>query len=155
MIGDSNENNRLHIDCSFFSSSLTAFAETRKESPKKDIIEAQQAETQEAIEAAKNARPQVETRPAAISEHTKHAEIPPKAEMIKAQEAATNKAIEDTKAAKPSIEARPAATTKHKKYSTQSHKADMIKHNKKETHKSIKDAEAANKLVADVLLAAN
>ena len=92
----------------FLASSVTAFAETRKESPKKDIIEAQQAETQEAIEAAKNARPQVETRPAAIYEHTKHAEILPKAEMIKAQEAATNKAIEDTKAAKPGIEARPA-----------------------------------------------
>ena len=63
----------------FLASSLTAFAETRKESLKKDIIEAQQAETQEAIEAAKNAKPQVETRPVATFEHTKHAEVPPKA----------------------------------------------------------------------------
>jgi hypothetical protein len=139
----------------FLASSLTAYGETPKDTPKKDIIEAQQAETQESIEAAKNAKPQVETRPAANAEHTKNAEVPPKAEMIKAQEAATDKAIEDAEAAKPEVEARPAATTTHKKHSTQSHKGDMIKHNKKETHKAIKDAQAANKPITDVLPAAN
>ncbi len=139
----------------FLASSLTAFAEALKETPKKDIIDAQQAETQEAIEAAKNAKPQVETRPAATAEHTKNAEVPPKAEMIKAQQAATDKAIEDAEAAKPEVEARPAATTTHKKHSVQSHKGEMIKHNKKETHKAIKDAQAANKPITDVLPAAN
>ena len=139
----------------FLGSSLTAFGETLKDSPKKDIIDAQQAETQESIEAAKNAKPQVETRPAATTEHTKHAEVAPKAEMIKAQEAATDKAIEDSEAAKPEVEARPAATTKHKKHSVQSHKGEMIKHNQKETHKAIKDAQAANKPIGNVLPAAN
>jgi hypothetical protein len=139
----------------FLASSVTAFAETLKETPKKDIIDAQQAETQESMDAAKNAKPQVETRPAATAEHTKNAEAPPKAEMIKAQEAATEKAIEDSEAAKPEVEARPAATTKHKKHSVQSHKGEMIKHNKKETQKAIKDAQAANKPIGDVLPAAN
>ncbi len=139
----------------FLAISTTALAETLKDSPKKDIIEAQQAESQEAIEAAKNAKPQLETRPAASSEHTKHAEVPPKSEMIKAQTAATNKSIGDDLAAKPVTEARPAATTNHKKHSVQSHKADMIKHNKKETHKAIKDAQAAKKPIADLLPAAN
>ncbi|MBC7756545.1 MAG: hypothetical protein H7Z20_07900 [Bdellovibrio sp.] len=131
----------------FLASSFTAFAET----PKKDIIDAQQAETQETIDAAKNAKPQVETRPAATAEHTKNAEVPPKAEMVKAQEAATNKAIEDAKAAKPDLEARPAAITKYKKHSVQSPKGEMIKHNKIETHKAIKDAEAAAKPANEVL----
>ena len=139
----------------FLASSLTAAAETLKETPKKDIIEAQQAETQESIEAAKNAKPTVETRPAATAEHTKHAEVPPKAEMIKAQKAATSKEIEDSEAAKPKVEARPAATTKHKKHSVQSHKGEMIKHNKKATQKAIKDAAAADKPITDVLPAAN
>jgi hypothetical protein len=139
----------------FLASSLTAFGETIKDTPKKDIIDAQQAETQETMDAAKKAAPKVETRPAATVEHTKNAELPPKAGMIKAQEEATDKAIEDSEAAKPDAEARPAATTKHKKHSTQSHKGDMIKHNKKETHKAIKDAEAANKSVEEVLPAAN
>jgi hypothetical protein len=139
----------------FLASSLTAYGETLKETPKKEMIEAQQAETQEAMDAAKKAKPQVEMRPAATAEHTKNAEVPPKAEMIKAQEAATDKAIEDSDAAKPKVEARPAATTKHKKHSVQSHKGEMIKHNKKETHKAIKDAEAANKPIGDVLPAAN
>ena len=140
----------------FLASSVTAFAVTLKETPKKDMIEAQQAETQESIEAAKNAKPQVETRPAATTEHTKHAEVAPKAKMIKAQEAATDKAIEDSEAAKPEVEARPAATTKHKKHSVQSHKGEMIKHNKKETQKALKEAEAANsKPIGNVLPAAN
>jgi hypothetical protein len=139
----------------FLASSLTAVAEAPKETPKKDIIEAQQLETQESLEAAKKAKPQVETRPAATTEHTKHAEVPPKAEMIKGQQAATDEAIEDSEAAKPEMEARPAATTKHKKHSVQSHKGEMIKHNKKETHKAIKESQAANKPVVDVLPAAN
>ncbi len=139
----------------FLASSLTAYGETLKETPKKDMIEAQQAEAQESIEAAKNAKPQLETRPAATAEQTKNAEVPPKAEIIKAQEAATDKGIEDSEAAKPKVEARPAATAKHKKHSVQSHKGEMIKHNKKATQKAIKDAAAADKPITDVLPAAN
>ena len=94
----------------FLASSLTAFAETLKETPKKDMIEAQQAETQESIEAAKNAKPQVETRPAATAKHKKHSVQSPKSEMIKHNKKATQQTFKDaTEADKPITDVLPAA----------------------------------------------
>ena len=89
-------------------STLTAYAET----PKKEMVEAQQQEAVDAIEAAKKAEPSAEARPAAITSHKKHSVQSSKGEMIKAQKKATEQAIVDTAVATPEVESRPAVTTK-------------------------------------------
>ena len=110
MIGDSNENNRLHIDCSFLASSVTAFAETRTESPKKDIIEAQEAAANKAIEDTKVEKPSIEARPAATTKHKKYSTQSHKADMIKHNKKETHKSIKDAEAAnKPVADVLPAA----------------------------------------------
>lgn len=88
----------------FLASSLTAFGETLKGTPKKEIIEAQQAETQEAMDAAKEAKPEIEARPAAITKHKKHSEQSYKGEMIKHNKKETHKDIKDAEAANKPIE---------------------------------------------------
>ena len=94
----------------FLASSLTAVAEKLKETAKKDMIEVQQAETQESIEAAKNAKPQMETRPAATAKHKKHSVQSHKGEMIKHNKKETQKAIKESEAAnKPITDVLPAA----------------------------------------------
>lgn len=89
-------------------STLTAYADT----PKKEMVEAQQQEAVDAIDAAKQAEPSAEARPAAITSHKKHSVQSSKGEMIKAQKKATEQAIVDKEAAKPEVETRPAVTTK-------------------------------------------
>jgi hypothetical protein len=88
-------------------SALTAYAET----PKKEMVEAQQQKAIDAINAAKKAEPDAEARPAAISSHKEHSVQSPKGEMIKGQQNATEQGIEDKAAAKPAEEGRPAVTT--------------------------------------------
>jgi hypothetical protein len=125
-------------------STLTAYAET----PKKEMVEAQQQKAEDAIDAANKAEPNAEARPAAISSHKEHSVQSPKAEVIKDQKKATEKGIEDAAAAKPAKEGRPAVTTKKTlKPPSEGGKLDLIEAQKKETEKSIKDAEAANAVV--------
>lgn len=91
-------------------SPMTALAETLKDSPKKDIIDAQQAQTQEVIEDAKAAKPDVEVRPAATTKHKKHSVQSHKGEMIKHNQRQTHKAIKDAQAAqKPITDVLPPA----------------------------------------------
>lgn len=126
------------------SSTLTVYADT----PKKDMIEAQQQEAVDAIGAAKKAEPGNEARPAAITSHKKHSVESHKGKMIKGQMKATEQGIEDAAAAKPAVEMRPAVTTKKLlKPPSEGGKLDLIESQKKATKKSIKDAEAANSAV--------
>jgi hypothetical protein len=99
----------------FFTSSLTAYAVTPiVDTPKKEMIEAQQQETQKAMEAVDAAEPEAEARPAATASQKKHSEQSNKADMIKKQKKATHQSIKDAEAARPDAEARPAATTNQK-----------------------------------------
>lgn len=91
-----------------FGSAFSAYADT----PKKEMVEAQQQEAVDAIEAAKKAEPSAEARPAAITSHKKHSVQSSKGEMIKAQKKATEQGIEDKSVATPEVEGRPAVTTK-------------------------------------------
>ena len=91
-----------------FGSAFSAYADT----PKKEMVEAQQQEAVDAIEAAKKAEPSTEARPAAITSHKKHSVQSSKGEMIKAQKKATEQGIEDKSVATPEVEGRPAVTTK-------------------------------------------
>ena len=127
-----------------FGSAFSAYADT----PKKEMVEAQQQEAADAIEAAKKAEPGNEARPAAITSHKKHSVQSHKAEMIKSQKKATEQSIEDAAAAKPAVEGRPAVTTKKTfKAPSTGGKHDLIEAQKKATKKSIKDAEAANSAI--------
>jgi hypothetical protein len=120
-------------------STITAHAD----SPKKEMVEAQQQKAVDAIDAAKKAEPNAEARPAAISSHKEHSVQSSKGEMIKGQEKATEKAIDEAEAATPNAEARPAVTTSQKEHSTQSSKGEMIKKQKKAVEKELSDAMAA------------
>ncbi len=91
-------------------SAPSAYAET----PKKEMVDAQQQKAIDAIDAAKKAEPNAEARPAATSSQKKHSVQSHKAEMIKEQKKATDKTITDTEAAKPEVESRPSATTNQK-----------------------------------------
>ena len=94
----------------FLASSLTAFAETRTESPKKDIIEAQEAATNKAIEDTKAEKPGIAARPAATTKHKKYSTQSHKADMIKHNKKETHKSIKDAEAAnKPVADVLPAA----------------------------------------------
>lgn len=125
-------------------STLTAYADT----PKKEMVEAQQQEAVDAIGAAKKAEPGNEARPAAITSHKNHSVQSPKADVIKGQIRATEQGMEDAAAAKPAVEGRPAVTTKKTlKPPSEGGKLDLIEAQKKATKKSIKDAEAANSSV--------
>lgn len=94
----------------FLASSLTAYGETLKDTPKKDMIEAQQAETQEVMEDADAAKPDVEARPAVTTKHKKHSTQSHKGEMIKHNKKETHKAIKDAETAnKPIADVLPAA----------------------------------------------
>ncbi|HNV88650.1 MAG TPA: hypothetical protein PKL53_06765 [Methylotenera sp.] len=93
---------------------LTASLSVVAEPMKKDVIDQQQKQTHEEIDAAKKANPQSEDRPAVETSHKKHSVQSPKAEMIKSQGAATDKAVEDSQAAQPEAEGRPAATANQK-----------------------------------------
>lgn len=88
------------------SSTLTVHANT----PKKEMVEAQQQKAVDAIDAAKKAEPDVEARPAAITSNKKHSVESHKGEMIKKQKKATEKAIKDAEAANSAIGVKPAAT---------------------------------------------
>jgi hypothetical protein len=122
-------------------SALTAYADT----PKKEMIEAQQQEAVKATEAAKKAEPNSEARPAAITSHTKHSVQSPKGDMIKSQKKATEQGIKDAAAAKPAVEARPAVTTKKtSQLPSEGGKHDLIEAQKKAAKQSIKDAEEAS-----------
>ena len=93
-----------------FTASISVIAEPLK----KDVIDYQQEQAHEEIDAAKKANPQSETRPATVTSHKKHSVQSPKAEMIKNQGVATDKAVEAMEAAKPEVESRPAATANQK-----------------------------------------
>jgi hypothetical protein len=122
-------------------STLTVYADA----PKKEMVEAQQQEAVDAINASKKANPYNEQRPAANSSQHKHSTESPKGSMIKEQKKATVQGIEDTEASKPTAEARPAAVTSQKKHSAQSSKGEVIKSQKKAVEKELSDAEAAKK----------
>ncbi len=125
-------------------STLTAYAET----PKKEMVEAQQQEAIDAIGAAKKAKPNAEASPAAITSQKKHSVESHKGQMIKGQMKATEQGIEDAAVAKPAVEERPAVTTKKTlKPASAGGKHDLIEAQKKATKKSIKDAEAANSAI--------
>jgi hypothetical protein len=86
---------------------LNSYAET----PKKDMIKAQQKESKNAIDAAQKATPDMEARPAATTSQTEHSIQSPKGDMIKDQKKAADKAIDNTQATTPVNEGRPAAAT--------------------------------------------
>ena len=117
-------------------STLTAYAET----PKKEMVEAQQQEAVDAIEAAKKAEPSAEARPAAITSHKKHSVQSSKGEMIKAQKKATEQAIVDTAVATPEVEGRPAVTTKKTLLPTNKAGKALIESQKAAAKPSIKDS---------------
>ena len=115
---------------------FSAYAET----PKKEMVEAQQQEAVDAIEAAKNAEPSAEARPAAITSHKKHSVQSSKGEMIKAQKKATEQAIEGTAVATPEVEGRPAVTTKKTLLPTNKVGKSLIESQNKEAKPSINDS---------------
>ena len=117
-------------------STLTAYAET----PKKEMVEAQQQEAVDAIEAAKKAEPSAEARPAAITSHKKHSVQSSKGEMIKAQKKATEQGIEGTAVATPEVESRPAVTTKKTLLPTNKAGKALIESQKAAAKPSIKDS---------------
>lgn len=109
-------------------STLTAYADT----PKKEMVEAQQQEAIDAIGAAKKAEPKAEARPSAITSHKNHSVQSPKADAIKGQIKATEQGMEDAAAAKPAVEGRPAVTTKKTlKPPSEGGKLDLIEAQKK------------------------
>jgi hypothetical protein len=99
-------------------SSMTISAEVLKEAVKpketvkKEMIEAQQKETEATIKATEKAVPDTEARPATTTSHKEHSVQSSKGEMIKSQKKATEQGVEDAEAAKPAVETRPAVTTK-------------------------------------------
>jgi hypothetical protein len=122
---------------------LTASLSVVADPLKKDVIDHQQKQAQEEIDATVKASPHSEARPAVVTSHKKHSVQSPKAEMIKSQNVATDKAVEDTQAANPEVEGRPAVTSNQKKHSVESHKASLIKSQKKAADKAMKDAETS------------
>jgi hypothetical protein len=89
-------------------STFAAYADA----PKKEMVEAQQQEAVDAINASKKADPYNEQRPAANSSQHKHSTESPKGSMIKKQQKVVDQAADDAEAAKPEVEGRPAVTTK-------------------------------------------
>ena len=93
---------------------LTASLSVVAEPLKKDVIDHQQKQAHEEIDAAEKASPQSETRPAASTNHKKHSVESHKGSIIKDQKKAAENAITEAEAASPEVEGRPAATTNQK-----------------------------------------
>jgi hypothetical protein len=81
---------------------------------KNEVIDKQQKQTQEEMDATKKATPYNEQRPAANTSQEKHSTESPKGSMIKKNEKAVDKATDDAEAAKPAVENRPAVITDYK-----------------------------------------